>query len=419
MSIQIDFNKISSTVIQKDVNQFLLNVNNKKSNPNLIYTYSNKKTSYVYSQISFYRKPNNITPAQIYIEFDSVMIIAFVSTDNTTKDMFGLIVPLKVKATSDPNSSVNQILNAGQNDNIDINLKDIIGSNQDFYFTTYSSNPTYNIMIMKKAVEISTQLPIPISPFKDSPFPLSSLQTVTISNIPDSNTVNTNTSSSSSFSNTNKNINMSSQTKNQKNSVMIPYTNDGTNDQYMECDAIIDNDSVEKAEFINLPLNYDTVSRQSEFIQISINFVVFIFVMILSYIFAPVVYSFVIFRSLHNVEQSFRFTRVVATEIDMTLLFTFLVVIYFLVGYYQTLSTNKYNMYLYSFIIALIYFTSFCSVYLKKYADNPNFLGIEGFKFTEQPPYINVIGSAFYDAFFNWNQKDKGFLYSFKATIQH
>jgi hypothetical protein len=339
------------------------------------------------------------------------MIVAFVPTDNTTKDLFGLIIPLKVKATSDPNSSINQILNSGKNDSIDINLNDIIGINQDFYFTTYSSNPMYNIMIMKKAVEISTQLPIPISPFQSSPFPLSSLQTITISNIPSSYPTG-------GSPQPNNGIPSPTGGSPQPNNG-IPSPTGGTNDdKYMDCAAIIDNDSTEQAEFINLPLNYDTVNRQSEFIQISINFIVFIIAMILSYIFSPVIYSFIIVRALYNVDIGFRFKRIVATEINMTILFTSLFVIFLLFGYYQTLSTNKYNMYLYSFIIALIYFTSFCSVYLKKYQENPSFLGIRDFSFDNQEPYINIIGSAFYDAFFNWYQPGKGFINSFRSPIE-
>jgi len=398
MSIQINFSKVNSTVIQKDNSQFLLNINNNKTNPNLIYTYSNKVNSYVYSQISFYRKPSSITPNDIYIDFDSVMIIAFVSTDNNIKDMFGLIIPLKVKTTSDPNSPVNTILNAGQNSNLNIDFNDIIGPNQDFYFTTYSSNPTYNIMIMKNAIEISTQLPIPISPFTSSPFPLNNLQTITISNIPDSDIVMTNSSKPNS--------------KSISSYVSLP-SDETSGEQYMECDAIIDNESVEKAEFINLPLNYDTVNRQSEFIQISINFVVFIIAMTLSYIFAPVIYSFIVIRSLYNIDPNSRYARIVATEIDMTLIFTLLFIMFFLIGYYQTIPTSKYNMYLYCFIFVLIYFTSFCSVYLKKYEDDSNFLGI--FDFKTAGPYSNVLADAIIDAF-KPNKNNQGFYYSFRGN---
>jgi hypothetical protein len=340
------------------------------------------------------------------------MIVAFTSSDNTTKDLFGLIIPLKVKATSDPNSPVNTILNSGQNDNVDIDLNSIIGSNHDFYFTTYSSNITYNIMIMKTAVEISTQLPIPISPFSSSPFSLSNLQTITISNIPDSNTVST--SSSSSFY-TSSSVTSSDNKRNSNSTIISPYgTSGGDGDQYMECDAIIDNENVEKAEFINLPLNYDTVNRQSEFIQISINFLVFIIVMVLSYIFAPLFYSFIVVRSLYEVDQNFRFTRIVATEIDMTLIFTLLFVFFFLLGYYQTIATNKYNMYLYCFVFALFYFTSFCSVYLKKYQDDPDFLGIENFNFNNYK-YSTVLGDAIVDAFVGF-RNDKGFIASFRGN---
>jgi len=396
MSIQFNFNTLNSTVIQKDNSQFFLNLSSNPSIPNLTYTVGNNSTPYIFSQIYFYRKPSSVSSSDISINFDSVMIISFISTDKSNKDLFGIIVPLKVDATSDPSSVVNTILNTTVNNSVLVDVPDILGNSQDFYFTTYSNKVNYNIIIMKKAVNISSQLNIPLSPLTSSPFPLSGLQDITISNVPLNNTISKGKS-------------------NKKSNSVVVDSSQLNSDQYLECDAIIDNEQIEKAEFINLPVNYDTQAKQSEFVTIIFNFFLFTLTMVITYFFSPVIYAYFVIRCLHNIEgEGKQFTRIVSTELLITFIVLIISFSFFLGGYFSSaVGSSQYTYYLFSVIIGLIYFTSFCTIYIKKYQENDNFLGLGDNFFKSQKPYISVLGSAFYDMFDF--EEGKGFFYALRA----
>ena len=103
------------------------------------------------------------------------------------------------------------------------------------------------------------------------------------------------------------------------------------NEQWMECDNVpIDYDG--NVAMYNVPMNFDTAHITSQTFFITLSFLFFVGIFLLSYLYIPLIYSFLVSLSLYNLGTDRIYSRIKSMEYFLSILLMIPIILFLSIG---------------------------------------------------------------------------------------